>query len=57
MKMNTTKNIMKGIGATLAVCSAVTMMASAKSGMGAKKAMKKTVEKVADVVDTFSSIM
>ncbi|MBR1762428.1 MAG: hypothetical protein IJ731_03585 [Eubacterium sp.] len=58
MKMNTTKNIMKGIGATLAVCSAVTMMASSKSaGASTKKAMKKTVNKVADVVDTFTSFM
>ena len=57
MKMNTTKNIMKGIGATLAVCSAVTMMASAKSGSGAKKAMKKTATKITDIVDTFSSFM
>ena len=58
MKMNTTKNIMKGIGATLAVCSAVTMMASSKTGGAtAKKAMKKTANKVADVVDTISSFM
>ena len=58
MKINTTKNIMKGIGATLAVCSAVTMMASAKSGgTAAKKTMKKTVNKVADVVDTITSFM
>jgi len=57
MKMNTTKNIMKGIGATLAVCSAVTMMAATKSNTGAKKTMKKTATKIADVVDTFSSFM
>ena len=57
MKINTTKNIMKGIGATLAVCSAVTMMASAKNSGGAKKSMKKTVTKISDIVDTFSSFM
>jgi len=58
MKINTTKNIMKGIGATLAVCSAVTMMASAKSGgTSAKKTMKKTVNKMADIVDAVSSFM
>lgn len=58
MKMNTTKNIMKGIGGVLAVCSAVTMMASTKtSGASTKKVMKKTVDKVADVVDTLTSFM
>ena len=56
MKMNTTKNIMKGIGATLAVCSAVTMMASAKNNT-AKKTVKKTATKISDIVDTFSSFI
>ena len=58
MKMNTTKNIMKGIGAPLAVCSAVTMMASSKSnGASTKNVMKKTADKVADIVDSISSFM
>ena len=58
MKVNTSKNIMKGIGATLAVCSALAMASSSKGmGMGAKKAVKKTADKVADMVSTLSSFM
>ena len=59
MKINTAKNVMKGVGATLAVCSAITMMATSKtgSGMQTKKTMKKTANKVADFVDTVVSLM
>ena len=58
MKISTTKNIMKGIGGVLAVCSAVSMMASKKgTGDNAKKTVKKTANKVASVVDTITSFM
>lgn len=58
MKTNTSKNIMKGVGATLAVCSALAM-ASGSKGMGfsTKKAVKKTANKVADVVDSIATFM
>ncbi len=57
MKSNTTKAVMKCVGATLAVCSAVAMASGSKM-MGSnstKKTMKKTINKVADVVDSISS--
>ncbi len=50
--------IMKGVGATLAVCSALAMASSTKpDSMFAKKAVKKTAKKMADVVDSISSFM
>ena len=44
MKMNTAKNVLKGVGGVLAVCSAVTMMAGTKSmsATSTKKTIKKT---------------
>ena len=58
MKTNTSKMIMKGVGATLAVCSALAMASSTKpASMFAKKAVKKTAKKMADVVDSISSFM
>ena len=58
MKINTSKNIMKGIGATLAVCSALAMASGSKSmGFGAKKAVKKTADKVADIVSSVATFM
>ena len=60
MKMNTTKNIMKGVGATLAVCSAVTMMAGSRkmdSMNSTKKTIKKTASKITDVIDAVTSFM
>lgn len=58
MKINTTKNMMKIVGATLAVCSAMTMLEGSKmSSSTAKKAVKKTANKVADVVDMMSAFM
>ena len=58
MKTATSKMIMKGVGATLAVCSALAMASATKpSSMMAKKAVKKTANKVADVVDSISSFM
>ncbi len=50
--------IMKGVGATLAVCSALAMVSSTKAaGAGTKKAVKKTANKIADMVDSISSFM
>lgn len=58
MKNSTTKMMMKCVGATLAVCSAVTMLEGTKmNGNSAKKAVKKTASKVADIVDTVSAFM
>jgi hypothetical protein len=58
MKVNTSKNIMKGVGATLAVCSALAMVSSAKpASMATKKAVKKTASKLSDIVDSISAFM
>ena len=58
MKTNTSKMIMKGVGATLAVCSALAMASSSRAAsLGTKKAVKKTANKIADVVDSISSFM
>lgn len=58
MKTNTSKNIMRGVGATLAVCSALAMVSSTKgAGMNTKKAVKKTADKVADVISAMSTFM
>ena len=58
MKTQTSKMIMKGVGATLAVCSALAMASSTKpNSFMAKKAVKKTANKVADIVDSISSFM
>ncbi|MCR5207508.1 MAG: hypothetical protein K6C14_03420 [Eubacterium sp.] len=58
MKASTSKIIMKGVGATLAVCSALAMASSAKPASGtAKKAVRKTANKVAGMVDAISQFM
>lgn len=58
MKMMKQKTMLKMVGATLAVCSAVTMMQGGKIGSGtAKKAVKKTADRVADIVDTITAFM
>ncbi|MBQ7203357.1 MAG: hypothetical protein IJS03_04985 [Eubacterium sp.] len=59
MKMNTAKNVLKGVGGVLAVCSALTMAAGTKSmsATATKKTIKKTASKIADVVDTVTSFM
>lgn len=59
MKINTSKNIMKGVGATLAVCSALAMVSSGKGAATGttKKAVKKTANKVADMVSTITAFM
>jgi len=58
MKNSTSKMIMKGVGATLAVCSALAMASGTKSASGAtKKAVKKTADKVAGMVDAISTFM
>ncbi len=49
---------MKGVGATLAVCSALAMVSSSKGmSMGTKKVVKKTANKMADIVDSMSAFM
>lgn len=60
MKINTTKNIMKGVGGVLAVCSAVTMLATSKnddSMHSTKKSIKKTADKITNVIDAVTSFM
>lgn len=58
MKIGSTKNVMKVVGATLAVCSAMTMLQGSKmSNSSVKKAVKKTANKVANVVDMMSAFM
>lgn len=58
MNKKMTANVMRVMGATLAVCSAAAFVSSAKSGsMNAKKAVKKTAGKVVDFVDTVASFM
>lgn len=53
-----TAKIMKTVGATLAVASAVAMVSGANDGgMSTKKMMKKTAQKVSDFVDTVNAIM
>ena len=53
-----TSNIMKVMGATIAVCSAAAMLTSSKSSnANMKKSMKKTADKVVGFVDTVASMM
>lgn len=53
MSCKTSKTVMKCVGATLAICSAMAVMGGCKatSSSSAKKSMKKTVNKLADIVD------
>ena len=58
MSKNTSSNMMKIMGATLAVCSAAALMGSTKTtNSSAKKTMKKAGEKVVEFVDTVASFM
>lgn len=60
MSMKTTKIMMKCIGGTLAICSAIAMAGSCATNSGSantKKMMKKTVNKLSDIVDTVTSFM
>lgn len=58
MSKKTSANVMKIMGATLAVCSAAALVSSTKSNsMNAKKAVKKTADRVVDFVDTVASFM
>lgn len=58
MKSKSQQNLLKAMGATLAVCSAVAIMGSTKNNTStAKKTMKKTADKVVNFVDTVSSFM
>lgn len=53
-----TAKMMKTVGATLAVASAVAMVSGAKGdNTSTKKMVKKTAQKVSDIVDTVSSFM
>lgn len=57
MKLSTTKTIMKCMGATLAICSAVAMAEGSKMmSSPTKKSMKKTMNKVADVVENVAGM-
>ena len=58
MNKKTSANVMRAMGATLAVCSAVAIMGASKSNScTAKKTMKTTADKVVDFVDTVTSFM
>ena len=58
MSKKTSTNMMKIMGATLAVCSAAAIMGGMKtSNSSAKKTMKKAGEKVVEFVDTVASFM
>lgn len=52
-----TSRMMKTVGATLAIASAVAMVGGAKNDTSTKKMMKKTMQKVSDFVDTVSAVM
>ena len=58
MNKKDTSNMMKIMGATLAVCSAAAIMGGMKTNsFSAKKTMKKAGEKVVDFVDTVAAFM
>lgn len=60
MSMKTSKIVMKCLGGTLAFCSAVAMAGgyiAGSTGTNTKKMMKKTANKLSDLVDTVTSIM
>lgn len=58
MSAKTTRALMKCVGATLAVCSAVAMVGGYQSNShNAKKTMKKTANKFADIIDTVSDML
>lgn len=58
MSAKTSKTLMKCVGATLAVCSAMAMVGGCQSSSSsAKKSMKKTVNKFADIIDTVSDML
>ena len=58
MSAKTTRALMKCVGSTLAVCSAVAMVGGCQSNShNAKKTMKKTANKFADIIDTVSDML
>ncbi|WP_177917214.1 hypothetical protein [uncultured Eubacterium sp.] len=58
MSGKTSRTLMKCVGATLAVCSAMAITGGCCSNSsGAKKSMKKTVNKFADIIDTVSDML
>lgn len=59
MSCKMSKTMMKCVGITLAVCSAMAMAGGCKAtpSSSVKKSMKKTVNKFADVVDMISDML
>lgn len=59
MNMKSAKIMMKCISGTLAICSAIAMAGSCmgSSSCNTKKMVKKTANKITDIIDTVSSFM
>ena len=58
MSIKASKMMMKCVGATLALCSAMALAGGCCSrSSSTKKFMKKTMNKMSDVVDTLASFM
>lgn len=58
MSKKSATNVMRIMGATLAVCSAMAIVGSSKTGnCTAKKTMKNAMNKMSDIVDTVTSFM
>ncbi|MGN0531566.1 MAG: hypothetical protein ACI4IN_02070 [Eubacterium sp.] len=59
MKQKSTKMMMTCVGATLAICSGLLMMCGKKPDCCSptKKTIKKTVNKISDVVDAITTMM
>lgn len=60
MSIKASKMMMKCVGATLALCSAMALAGGCcckSSSPSTKKFMKKTMNKMSDVVDTLASFM
>lgn len=56
MSKKTSANVMRIMGATLAVCSAMAIVGSSKtSNCTAKKTMKNAINKMSNIVDTVTS--
>lgn len=58
MSCKASKNVMKCVGATLALCSAIAVLGGCKvtPSSSAKKSMKKTINKLSDIVDMISDM-
>ncbi len=59
MSIKASKMMMKCVGATLALCSAMAIAGGCccSGSLSTKKFMKKTMNKMSDVVDTLASFM